>query len=60
VINDGVKAGERVVTAGYYRLDAGALVELPESENDKKTATPARATASDGGVGKKPPVHEVE
>ncbi len=49
VIKSGVKAGEQVVTAGYYRLEPGSTVDLPEDqkkEEQKQKATPPGAPIS--------------
>lgn len=50
VIESGVKAGEQVVTAGYYRLEPGSIVELADDrkkEEQKKKATPPGAPVSE-------------
>lgn len=58
VIKSGVKAGEQVVTAGYYRLQPGSTVDLPNVQQ-KKEKSP-RATASDAGPERKRTVLEAE
>ncbi len=58
VIKSGVKAGERVVTSGYYRLQPGSVVDLPAQ--DKKKEKSSRTTASDAGTGMKRTATEVE
>lgn len=50
VIKSGVKAGEQAVTAGYYRLEPGSMVELPEDqkkEEQKQKAMPPAAPVSE-------------
>ncbi|WP_291165320.1 efflux RND transporter periplasmic adaptor subunit [Hyphomicrobium sp.] len=50
VIKSGVKAGEQVVTAGYYRLEPGSAVELPDDrkkEEQKQKATPPGSPVSE-------------
>ncbi|SFV36798.1 membrane fusion protein, multidrug efflux system [Hyphomicrobium facile] len=50
VIKSGVKAGEQVVTAGYYRLEPGSTVELPDDrkkEEQKQKATPPGGPVSE-------------
>jgi multidrug efflux system membrane fusion protein len=48
VIERGINPGDRVITSGYYRLEPGSIVELPEAPGEKQPKKPARATASDG------------
>ncbi|WP_082072791.1 efflux RND transporter periplasmic adaptor subunit [Hyphomicrobium sp. 99] len=50
VIKSGVKAGEQVVTSGYYRLEPGSTVDLPDDQkkkDQKENQKPPRATASE-------------
>ena len=56
VIKNGVKAGERVVTAGYYRLKPGSTVELQHN----KQQTPGRATALGSNQARQSQSPEVE
>ena len=44
VVDDGVKAGETVVTAGQYRLQNGAPVTV---RNDAEPATPEKTASAD-------------
>lgn len=62
VIESGISPGDRVVTSGYYRLEPGSIVDLPNRTEDKKQETPQheRATASDGGFSKRMRSPEVE
>jgi membrane fusion protein, multidrug efflux system len=46
VIKSGVKAGEKVVTAGYYRLQPGSTVDLPNEHQKKEKPLRPPATAS--------------
>jgi multidrug efflux system membrane fusion protein len=59
VIMSGIKAGDRVVTSGYYRLEPGSAVDLPHSTNEKKEK-PNRTTASERGSQKSSRSSEVE
>jgi membrane fusion protein, multidrug efflux system len=58
VITSGIKAGDRVVTSGYYRLEPGSAVDLPNGTEEKKE--PNRTTASDRGSQKASRSPEVE
>ena len=55
VIKSGIDAGERVVTSGYYRLQPGSLVELPDdtekggAETASARRRPAAGIANPGG-----------
>lgn len=59
VITSGIKAGDRVVTSGYYRLEPGSAVDLPNNSEEKKEK-PDRTTASDRGSQKASRSPEVE
>lgn len=48
VIEQGIDPGDRVITSGYYRLEPGSIVDLPDSTGKERQAKPIRATASDG------------
>ena len=49
VINAGLSAGDRVVTAGIDRLTEGAKVEVVEAQNAASAAEPAKATSREYG-----------
>ncbi|MBS0232125.1 MAG: efflux RND transporter periplasmic adaptor subunit [Proteobacteria bacterium] len=57
VIRSGVKPGERVVTSGYYRLQPGSKVQLPDEQKKEKSSS---TTASDGGSSSKHTASEGE
>lgn len=48
VIEQGINPGDRVITSGYYRLEPGSVVDLPDSTGKEQQKKPIRATASDG------------
>jgi multidrug efflux system membrane fusion protein len=48
VIEQGINPGDRVITSGYYRLEPGSIVDLPDSTGKEQQKKPIRATASGG------------
>ena len=58
VIKNGIKAGERVVTAGYYRLQPGSTIELQNSK--QQMPTPDSATAMGSNQARRSRSPEVE
>jgi multidrug efflux system membrane fusion protein len=48
VIEQGINPGDRVITSGYYRLEPGSIVDLPDATGKEQQKKSIRSTASDG------------